>query len=112
MHMKLKVFWPGLVLLAVAAVAHSHSTLQKSTPANGSVVRSAPQSLMLEFSEATRLTAVTLQKGNDEARKLAPLPSEPAAHMSVPLPHLSPGTYIVTWRGVSQDSHVRSGTIR
>ena len=109
--MKRNVIWPALALLAVATVAQAHSTLQKSTPAHGSVVRSPPQALELDFSEETRLTALTLQKGKEEPRKLT-VPSQAAAHMSIPLPTLTPGTYFISWRGISKDTHVRTGTIR
>jgi methionine-rich copper-binding protein CopC len=100
----------ALSISGAAALAHTH--LQKSTPADGSVIASEPSNIVLQFSEATRLTALTLQKEKESQQKLGPLPSTPSAQVSVAMPALTPGGYVVSWRGIGKDNHVRSGTIR
>ncbi len=68
---------------AVAAQAHVH--LVSSAPADKSRVQ-APAAIELHLSEAARLTALTLRKGEDAAVPVKPLPTKAAAHISVPLP--------------------------
>jgi copper resistance protein C len=97
-------------LLPLLAQAHTH--LQKSTPAADSV-GAAPEQLVLQFSEATRLTALTLQKdGGQEARKLGPLPAQPDKLIHLAAPKLDPGAYVLGWRALGDDGHVMSGTLR
>ncbi len=97
-------------LLPLLAQAHTH--LQKSTPAANSS-GAAPEQLVLQFSEATRLTALTLQKaGGQEGRKLGPLPAQPDKLIRLAAPKLDPGAYVLSWRGLGDDGHVMSGTLR
>jgi len=97
-------------LLPLLAQAHTH--LQKSTPASNST-SAAPEQLMLQFSEATRLTALTLQKeGVPEAHKLGPLPVQPYKLIHLAAPKLDPGAYVLSWRALGDDGHVMSGTLR
>lgn len=90
------MFWSGLVLLAWFAVARSHAHLQKSVPANGSVVSSSPAGVVLKFSEAARLTAAWIQKSDGAREKLGSLPEKPASEVTVPLPALAPGRYVLS----------------
>ena len=97
-------------LLPLLAQAHTH--LQKSTPAANSN-GAAPGQLMLQFSEATRLTALTLQKaGGPEGHKLGPLPVQPDKLIRLAAPKLDPGAYVLSWRALGDDGHVMSGTLR
>jgi copper resistance protein C len=97
-------------LLPLLAQAHTH--LQKSTPAANSS-GAAPEQLVLQFSEATRLTALTLQKeGGLEGRKLGPLPTEPDKVIHLAAPKLDPGAYVLSWRALGDDGHVMSGMLR
>jgi methionine-rich copper-binding protein CopC len=104
--------WLPAILLAaltpLAAQAHSH--LKESTPAEGSTVK-APESIMLMFSEAAKVTALTIQKDGDKEQKLSPLPTEASAHVMVPAPKLMPGKYTVSYRVVSDDGHVMGGKL-
>jgi methionine-rich copper-binding protein CopC len=98
-----------LVMWGVTASAHAH--LQKSSPADNSVITTPPSNLVLNFSEAARLTALSIQKGSESPQKLNPLPTTAAQQISVPLPPLTRGTYSVSWRVLSDDGHVMSGTL-
>ncbi len=110
--MKILTLVSGLALASLAATASAHAHLQKASPADGSVVTTSPSRIVLNFSEAARLTAASIQKGDEPRQRLKPLPAAAARQISVPLPQLTPGSYSVTWRVVSEDGHVMSGTLR
>lgn len=100
----------GLVLLTWCAIAQAHAHLLKSVPADGHVV-AAPGTVVLTFSEAARLTAAWIQKGEGAKSKLVP-PGTTATEVTITLPPLAPGTYLVSWRAASADGHVMPGRIR
>ncbi|HYC10767.1 MAG TPA: copper resistance CopC family protein [Steroidobacteraceae bacterium] len=101
----------GLLLWLAATCAVAHAHLQQSTPADGSVLSAAPAQLVLHFSEAARLTALWLESG--AARQaVGPLPQAAQPIIVVPLPALSPGRYVVSFRVVGADGHVVPGEIR
>jgi len=100
----------ALVLLPLAAQAHARLT--SSTPADGSVLSKAPQSLMLVFSEAAQLTALSIQKDDAAEQKIESLPSAASAHFMIPSPALTPGNYTLRYRVLSDDTHIMSGTIK
>jgi methionine-rich copper-binding protein CopC len=102
----------ALVSLPLLAQAHVH--LEKSTPANGSVVAAAPESFTLVFSEPARLTALSIQKdGDPAARKIAPLPRVASDHFTIAAPRLAPGGYTLRFRALDpEDNHVSMGKLR
>jgi methionine-rich copper-binding protein CopC len=108
-----KVLWllSGLALATFAVTASAHAHLRKASPADGSVITTSPSNLVLNFSAAARLTAASIQKGHEPRQKLKTFPTSAAQQISVPLPQLTPGTYSVSWRVVSDDGHVMSGTL-
>lgn len=108
--MTLAKWLTGGALLLLAAVAHAHAHLTAAVPADGSVGK-APEHIVLTFSEAARLTAMTLQREGEEPHKLTPLPAEMGTRITVPLPKLSPGRYTLSWRVVSDDGHIVPGTL-
>ena len=110
--MKILTLVSGLALASLAATASAHAHLQKASPADGSVVTTSPSRIVLNFSEAARLTAASIQKGDEPPQSLKPLPAAAVRQISVPLPQLTPGSYSVTWRVVSEDGHVMSGMLR
>jgi methionine-rich copper-binding protein CopC len=101
------------LLLVTAGVAHArlHAHLKEAMPSDGSVVAASPTRLALRFSEAARLTAAWIQKEGDSKRKLELLPREPATQISVALPSLAPGRYVVSWRVVGDDGHIVPGQL-
>ena len=109
--MKILSLLSGLALVAIGATANAHAHLQKSSPADNSVITTSPSNLVLNFSEAARLTALSIQKGEEPKQDLKPLPTTAAQQVSVPLPPLTPGTYSVNWRVVSDDGHVMGGAL-
>ena len=100
------------ILLATAGVAQAHTHLEKVVPADNAVLATAPEQIVLEFSEPTRLTAASVQKAGDKAvTKLGPLPKEPAAKISIPVQTLGPGKYVMNWRVIGDDNHVMAGVL-
>jgi copper transport protein len=99
--------------LALTIPAQAHTHLLRATPAEGSVLSSAPRQLQLTFSEAAILTALSIQRLGAAAPLRLPPPSlQSAASHSVELPPLSAGDYVVKWRALSSDHHLASGTLR
>lgn len=106
----LRIFIAAVALSFV--VAHAHTHLESSMPADKAVLEAAPSEVMLHFSEATRLTALTIQKeGEKEQMAISVLPKTASAAPKVPLDPLSPGKYIVNWRAVGSDNHVMNGAL-
>jgi methionine-rich copper-binding protein CopC len=101
-----------LLVSLLSSLAQAHTHLQKAMPADNSILASPPSQLMLHFSEATRLTAVSIQKeGTDESTNVSTLPKEAAQALTVPMSPMSPGKYLVKWRAIGADNHVMSGTL-
>jgi methionine-rich copper-binding protein CopC len=109
--MKILSLLSSLVLMTFAVTAGAHAHLVKSSPADGAVITTSPANLMLNLSEPARLTALSIQKGSEPKQDLKPLPTTAAQQISVPLPPLTPGTYLVSWRALSDDGHVMPGTL-
>jgi methionine-rich copper-binding protein CopC len=106
--------WRGagvwLVLLwSTGALAHAHLT--DSSPVDGSQMLEGPAALVLTFSEAVQLTALSIQRTGGTPQKLA-LPEQVAARISVALPRLPGGAYVVRWRTLGSDGHVVPGQLR
>ena len=97
------------ILCLLAATAHAHAHLTDSDPREGSAGK-APAQIVLTFSEAARLTALTLQKEGAEVRKLSP-PTVTGMRLTVLLPALAAGRYVLGWRVVGNDGHVTSGAL-
>lgn len=108
--MSVTKWFTGVALFLLVATAHAHAHLTAAVPAEGSAGK-APEHIVLTFSEAARITAMSLQREGEEPRKLTPLPAEMAAHITIPLPKLSAGRYTLSWRAVSDDGHVVPGVL-
>ena len=101
----------ALIMLLGAATALGHAHLQGSTPADGSVLASPPSSIALHFAENARVTAAWIQKGDAPRQKLGPLPQQSAREVTLPLPALTAGDYVVSWRVLGDDGHIMPGQI-
>lgn len=110
--MKRMKFATAVAMLSLAIGAQAHTHLEMSMPAENAVLKASPAEIMLHFSEATRLTALSIQKEGDKAQQsVAALPNESSAALTVPVPALAPGRYAVNWRAVGGDNHVMSGVL-
>ena len=101
----------GVLLLAWCAVGQAHTHLLKSVPADGARVATPPGKVVLTLSEAARITAAWIQKAEGEKTRLT-APEGAATEVTIALPPLTPGTYVVSWRAASSDGHVMPGRIR
>jgi methionine-rich copper-binding protein CopC len=111
-EMKKSIWLSGMVVLILSTAANAHTRLKASVPAEGSVVNAAPTSIVLTFSGAARVTALTIQKEGGAEQKLEPLPTAAAKEITVPVPKLAPGKYVVNWRVAGEDSHLMSGKLQ
>lgn len=93
------------------SLAHAHTQLSSSIPANEAVVETAPEEVVLSFSEPVRLTAVSLESV-DMSHSLEVDAAEPAEEFTVALPALMAGKHVIQWRVLSQDTHVMTGEIQ
>jgi methionine-rich copper-binding protein CopC len=109
--MKYLVSSIAVALWLVGAAAQAHSHLESSTPKEGSVLNASPSRIELNFSEGVRITALSIQKGDEKKQPLRPLPDKPAEKIAVPAPALEAGKYAVSYRVVSDDGHIMSGTL-
>lgn len=98
-----------LLLCFAAAAAQAHAHLKQATPPDGSIVKAAPTAIVLRFSEAARLTAAWIQREGGRREKLHSLPEKPASQISVALPPLMPGRYVLSWRVMGDDGHILPG---
>lgn len=101
----------GLVLALAATAALAHAHLKKAVPVDGGVLSASPGNVLLTFSEPATLTACWIQKGDAPKQKVTGLATTPAQQISVPVPKLDPGTYVLSWRVVGDDGHVLPGQI-
>jgi copper transport protein len=102
----------GLALGAAPATAHAQ--LLSTEPANGQVLDTAPEQVILRFNEAVDPPGDAIEVYNSSGDKLdAGKPERPggdSAAVAVDLPDLDDGAYVVTWRVSSADSHpIRGG---
>ncbi len=104
----------GLALLApAAAFAHAHPKVMDPAP-NTAVT--TPKHVSIEFSEALDPKFSSLRLTNEGGKVVSKVSSRVAAddpkHMSLDLPALAPGIYIVHWVSVATDGHRLEGTYK
>ncbi len=100
--------------LLVPALASAHATLEGSSPERGANLREAPESVELQFSEPVEASFGSLRVFSSEGDTLGDLetfrPDDDGSALGVRLPaDLEDGTYTVTYRVISADSHPVSG---
>ena len=110
-YMKGARFAGGCVLLIAASCLEAHAHLERSTPADGSVLSAAPAQLVLQFSEAAQLATLAIETSGGAKQNVSALPERAQSRIVVPLPALLPGDYVVSWRAIGVDGHVVPGRI-
>ena len=105
----------GAIVVVTAIPAFAHAVLLSTSPVDGTIypVASPPGSVSMHFGEnvGVKLGAVRVY---DEHGKLVDTgapghPSGDGSTVEATLPHLGAGTYVVTWRVISADTHPVSG---
>jgi len=102
----------ALVALTAAPAAFAHAILQESTPSNNSVVRTSPKTVSLRFNEAVETAFGSIRVydcggGRVDSGKIL-RPSKDSVAVTIDR-RLAKGTYTVTWRVISADSHPVAG---
>jgi copper transport protein len=104
------LFW---VLMGPVAPAFAHAALVGSDPASDSVVPDAPNRITLTFSESIQLLPGKIQVlGPDGSRADQGDPTVDGANVTIPLRSGGGrGTYLVSYRIISADTHPVGGSI-
>jgi copper transport protein len=101
------------VVVGWAAPAFAHATLESTNPPDGTVLATAPAEVTLTFSESVRLPDGGLRVFDDQGvRADDGRPGKGADDRTIRVglgDSLHNGTYLVSWRVISADSHVVSG---
>ena len=103
-----------VALLALfASPASAHASLLSTDPSNGGVYDKPPTAITLRFSEGVEVALGGVRVyTSDRERVVTGKPEHPNGQQSVvttSLPKLGDGTYVVTWRVTSADSHPVDG---
>lgn len=92
-----------------ATPAFAHAALDGTDPAAGATLPDAPKAVTLSFSERVDASLGGVKAFDSRGRRLdvgAPgHPGGDAAKVRVALPDLANGSYVITWRVTSSDSH-------
>lgn len=102
----------AVATLGLAAPAQAHDVLEGSEPAAGSTVATAPDEMVLTYSDTIQQVGGKVSvTGPDGAVVAEGEPTVAGTVASLDLPDdLAPGQYTATWRVVSSDGHPISGT--
>jgi copper transport protein len=96
-----------------ASPAFAHASLLSTEPTNGGVYDKPPSEVKLRFSEPVEVSLGGIRVyTSSQDRLVTGAPEHPGGNQSevaVSLPKIANGTYVVTWRVISADSHPVEG---
>ncbi|AJD46115.1 Copper resistance protein (plasmid) [Rhizobium gallicum bv. gallicum R602sp] len=99
-----------LITLLEPVAAFAHASLVRSTPAQGAVIAAPPGAIVLEFNEAVAPLALTASTPDGSSRSFQA--AADGTKIVVSDPNLEAlGTYLFSFRVVSEDGHPVAGTI-
>jgi methionine-rich copper-binding protein CopC len=111
--MKSIIFSLALILAVASARLEAHAFLKAAVPGVGSTVQESPNEVRIRFTENIEPAVSSIQvfdaSGKEVDKRDLHLDRFDHALLHVSLPPLGAGTYKVTWRVVSVDTHVTSG---
>ncbi len=94
-------------------IAHAHALLVQAVPSVGGTVAAAPTEVTIVFSETVEpaFSSIVVEDaaGNRVDAGKAYVVSGDARRLAVGLKPVPPGTYTVTWRATSTDTHQTQG---
>lgn len=96
------------LLLVLAAPAFGHASLTSTTPVDGAELESSPSEVVLGFSEPVEVPPAGIRVFDATGARVdtGAVERADATTVSAPLESgLADGSYIVTWRAVSEDGH-------
>jgi copper transport protein len=100
------------VLVGPAQVANAHAALTTTSPTQGSVIPQTPEEIVLTFNEPVALVPGRTQVIAPDGKRINvgdPRTSGPRLVIDVRVPDRPLGTYVVSYRVISADSHAISG---
>ena len=103
------------LLASQAPLLLAHSTLDRSEPKGGAVLKAVPNELRIWFSEPVKVALSTVEVRNEAGKQidrhdLRADEKEPVMlHLSL-MSEQGPGTLQVAWVAVAQDMHVTKGS--
>jgi copper transport protein len=101
-----------VILVASANPAWAHATLVSSSPSDGTVLRALPPTVTLTFDEPVRPVPADLKVLDPDGKSVGGAVAANGPRVTMTLPRTGgPGTYTLTWRVISVDSHPVSGVI-
>jgi copper resistance protein C len=99
-----------LYTLAGISLAQAHAFLDHASPRVGSTV-APPDHLELWMTEGLEPAFTKVQVFDAQGREVDKKDAKiSGATMTVSLPKLAPGTYLVKWKAVATDTHTTTGT--
>jgi copper transport protein len=111
-HRSIAVFAAMLSALAAAPTAAAHAVLVGTVPGNDSVLKPSPGRVSLRFNEPVETAFGSVRVYDSDAQRVDSghviRPDEKSVAVGID-PRLPRGTYTVTWRAISADSHPVSG---
>jgi copper transport protein len=100
----------SFLVLLLASPAFAHASLLQSDPAPGAVLQQAPKVITLSFSEPVDASFGAVRVYDSDSARLDRGGVETSNNVvKLRLPDLDDGSYVVTWRVTSADSHPVSG---
>jgi methionine-rich copper-binding protein CopC len=102
-----------LIFVVGLGSVEAHAFLDRAEPAVGSSVQMSPSEVRIRFTENIEPTVSSIQvfdaSGKEVDKRDLHLDRSDHALLHISLPPLGVGTYKVTWRVVSVDTHVTDG---
>ncbi|MEU4242736.1 copper resistance protein CopC [Actinoplanes sp. NPDC026619] len=100
-------------LLIPASPAFAHAALIGSVPAPGSVIGASPTEIVVTFSESVTPVAGRVQVLDPDGKRISGTPTAAGATLRIPVRRAGQplGTYLVSYRVISADSHPVGGAI-
>lgn len=106
-------FAASVTLDAGSSAAFAHAFLDHASPPVGSTVPAAPAAISLSFTQQLEPAFSSVSVTNEAGQRVdlgnAQVPPGAPAELRVGLRPLPPGTYTVSWRVVSVDTHPTEG---
>ena len=107
----------GIILLLIFVVGlaklEAHAFLKDANPEVGGTVQTSPSEVRIRFTENIEPAVSSIQvfdaSGKEVDKRDLHLDGSDHALLHISLPRLGVGTYRVTWRVVSVDTHVTNG---
>ena len=102
-----------LALITAGTSAQAHALLDHASPGVGSSIATSPPVLSLSFTQELEPAFTNVTVTNEAGQRVdlgnTQVPPGTPTELRVGLPSLPPGTYTVSWRVVSVDTHPTEG---